>query len=408
MGSSSTILPFRAALTLLLLLSACMSGALCQINQVRTQMLQLLQVRGSVVDTNITGWLSALQADGSFADINYTDPNIAWWPACYHTRRMWTISAAHASPSSMYYNSSESLQAGLATFDFWLRNDFQNANWWYNDIGVPQAVGPTMLLLQPYALPNQTAAALTILSRASADGGTDANAVWEEAVQCYTAVITENATALAHSTSLLWSAISLQSSWNPSETGIKPDKSFWMHGSQFYSGGYGHMYAASLLTAVAWAAGTTFQPSSAAIQLLVDFLVDGSLQMIRYNDAAPAEFGIAMWDVSTIGREISRPYGMDWNSGAGQTVSFQGAALEAIAESAAYRVNDLRQFAALLNGTSASPALGVNTGFRYYPFSAYAVFNSPSYLLTVRMASNVTQTIERYVSMPPTFILLVC
>lgn len=67
--------------------------------------------------------------------------------------------------------------------------------------------------------------------------------------------------------------------------------------------------------------------TSAQLQTLSTLLVRGTLQMIFYAAAPRGQYGLAMWDLSVIGREIARPWGFDWQDQASQQVIFSPAML---------------------------------------------------------------------------------
>jgi hypothetical protein len=55
--------------------------------------------------TTINGWLSSLQADGTWPDINYAATDAATWPPSTHLSRMLTMAQAYRNPSHTLYNS---------------------------------------------------------------------------------------------------------------------------------------------------------------------------------------------------------------------------------------------------------------------------------------------------------------
>ena len=87
--------------------------------------------------------------------------------------------------------------------------------------------------------------------------------------------------------------------------------SFQMHGLQIYSGGYGMAFANDLMSFAVYMNGTAYGPPPSIFNLLQQFLLDGTFQMMHYG-TGQGQFSPAMWDISVIGREIARTYGDDW------------------------------------------------------------------------------------------------
>lgn len=91
---------------------------------------------------------SVLHADGSWADVNYTDKSRGTWATIDHLSRIENIAVAVRSPLSPTANSSSLLASANAALRFWLRGGFTNPNWYWNEIGVPQSLANTFLLLE--------------------------------------------------------------------------------------------------------------------------------------------------------------------------------------------------------------------------------------------------------------------
>ena len=180
---------------------------------------------------------------------------------------------------------------------------------------MPDALARALLLpgVAASLSPAQQARAVVIMARAAPSTGcTDANCVWLASNQLYRALLQDNATLAAHALDAIYGTMRV---WPLSAGGMQADHSFGMHGDLLYSGGYGMEYVNGVMHTLLWTQGTRFAlpAGDARLAVFTDFLLDGSAQMIAY--AAPgahspaSPYGAAMWDVSTIGREIGRPYG---------------------------------------------------------------------------------------------------
>ena len=90
-----------------------------------------------------------LKPDGSWADIDYANPCRSAWPAAQHPQRILTLAIAEHQPGITKEERAQLKAACLSAMAWWRLHDPQNPNWWYNVIGVPQALG-----YQPPELPH--------------------------------------------------------------------------------------------------------------------------------------------------------------------------------------------------------------------------------------------------------------
>src|SRR5262249_8410804 len=84
----------------------------------------------------------SLQPDGSWADVDYKARQMSNWSARAHLERLLLMAKSYQlSPNAQLKGKT------FAALSFWLEKDFQNPNWWWNQIGVPQLLGETGLLI---------------------------------------------------------------------------------------------------------------------------------------------------------------------------------------------------------------------------------------------------------------------
>jgi hypothetical protein len=346
-----------------------------------------------------------------FSDIDYGNHDSAFWPAMNHTVRARTMAAAFISPASAYFNSSAARGAGACALGWWLdaiaagSPAVQNPNWWFMQIGVGGYLAPTALLLWEELSATQVAALNVQLQRTSTTGMTGANLLWTAQNVLFRGILTGNRSVAAAAAADAFSTLTVAPGF---EEGIKADGSFMQHGAQLYNGGYGQSFAYDAVNVLALVAGTPLAASAAQVDLLGQFLVEGSLRMIRYGIAPPGDvdappgaaaargagdagqaFGPAMWDVSVVGRDVTRPYGSSLQFGfgqSGQQVSFVAAALAGVGGSFAAA---LEQYAAALNGnTSGTPPVAV--GNRHYYIADYMAHTQVRWMASARMQSSRT------------------
>src|SRR5687768_15489362 len=92
-----------------------------------------LGVNDGVLLKRINKDMTSLNADGSWADINYAD--VQYDPL----KRIKDMATAYIRPSNKLYNNSELHAAIVRSLQSWLDKNPKNKNWWYNDIFYPQA-----------------------------------------------------------------------------------------------------------------------------------------------------------------------------------------------------------------------------------------------------------------------------
>jgi chondroitin AC lyase len=341
-------------------------------------------------DAQLAYNLTFVTPEYTFSDLNYSYSSPAWWYAEFHAKRTLECAIAYTSPASSFYQNASLLQTTLGLFNWWLvHNPVQEGNWWYNDIGTPDNVGRTAIVLEAAGVQlsaNQSAAVLNIIYRAFAQGcsSPDANCIWLSTNQMLYALLTNNVTIVNKTVSAMWATVQVQPG---TQEGIKADGSFLMHGELMYSGGYGMSYTAGIIHLLAWTAGTKyFLPDPNQLLVFSNFLIDGSFRLIHYGKGQEP-YGPPMWSFAAIGRDISRCYGSDWFFQAGQAVAFDP---EAVANIGGPRADELVAFAALLNGTATPEQAALPTGNTVFYISDVVTHTRLTWMADLHMSSTRT------------------
>ena len=339
-------------------------------------------------DQQCSAILALLAPDGSFTDIDYNYTQPALWPAYNHTKRVEWLTAAWITPGSAHYNSSAVLARALAALDWWLVEgpevSRRQKNWWWTVIGIPITLGISANILAPQLLPNQTAAAAAQLALAHTQGFTGANLVWCAEGVIYRGLLQGNVTLVAQALAASYATIVVTPG---GAEGVKADGAFMQHGAQLYNGGYGASYVQGIAMMLSWTHGTPLGIADAdpRVAIYSRLALDGTQRMMTY--AAPpagSGWGVALYDVSVIGRDLSRPYGSNWGMQAGVQVAGSGVMPQGygltpvlMAGVGGPRAAEFRAFAQLLNG-SASPAEGAAAllGNRVFYTADYAAHAS--------------------------------
>jgi len=119
-----------------------------------------------------------LAADGRWPDLDYGDRARTHWSPAQHTARLAQMSAAYSAYLHAPAEADELEQAILAALAFWVENDPQSDNWWFNCIHTPNYLAQTLLLMGD-TVPKPAWDRATQIVRRSGLTRTGANLTWE-------------------------------------------------------------------------------------------------------------------------------------------------------------------------------------------------------------------------------------
>ena len=306
-------------------------------------------------------WAAALTPEGSWRDIDFANQEPAAWSPADHLWRTTVMASAMQDAAHACYGDANIHAQALRAFDFWLAGDFHNPNWWWNEIGVPTAIGQLLILLEADLTPARRAKGLEILRRSVWTDWTGQNLFWGVLIQIMRGCLEDDAATVAEAYQRLAHEIRL----TPGEDGIQPDFSFYQHGRCFYSGGYGLGFACDGARAAWYAAGTRFALPAEAIDLLSSLVLDGQQWMVYRH----------LFDFSSVGREIARP---------GKSARALATACDHLTRLETARRDEFRRFAARIRGEADADTLSGNRHFRCVDFMTH---RRPHYYASVRMLS---------------------
>ena len=306
--------------------------------------------------------LKSLKPDGSWPDIDYGSQDRARWSPSGHVGRLWRMAQCLEHPESQQHGSAALEEALLRAFDGWVARDPKCPNWWYNVIGVPRQLYRALLLLETHLSEEQLAAGIGILKRAKL-GMTGQNLVWVAEVTIARGCLQQDAAVVKQAFDRIAGEIRITTG-----EGIQPDFSFYQHGQQLYSGGYGRGFSTDCPYFAVLGRGTAFQFSGEKLDILSGYILDGQQWMVRGQT----------FDYSACGREISR-------HGGGSARGLIGACRN-MATLETPRQDEFETLAARIEGTSGTPALPL-TGNRHFWRADYMAHHRPGFFASVRMTS---------------------
>lgn len=259
----------------------------------------------AAVAKNAQDILPTIQANGSFADINYATQPTASWPTNTHYARLVALAQAYNMPGGALYHDAQVIAAVERALTFGSTYYCGNAscvgkdsNWWYWQIGVPRNLLPVLILLDGKLDPALQASVLKATRYHVGDiphlmTFTGENLVWCAFNHLRFGLLGGGATELKAAQA----AIESESVINPQTLqegdGIKPDGSFQQHRGLIYTGGYGGSFASDVGTYLQLTEGTAYALSSKAQGIIVDYIADGVQWEVT---------GGGYWDPGVLGR----------------------------------------------------------------------------------------------------------
>lgn len=311
--------------------------------------------------------LRASQApDGSWADIDYGRRDSSLWPPVEHLVRLRTLALAslRGEPGGRAVLRAAA-ERGL---DFWVRRDPQSDNWWWNTIGLQQALAPVMTLLRSDLMAGDPAAwrsACAQLGRSTVEGKTGANLLWEAKNLFVLGALTDDGPLMARMARRAEREIAVTTA-----EGIQPDFSFHQHGPQLNAGNYGLSFLPTACDFALLLQGTRLQWPAERIAILERFEAGFQEWVVWGRDL----------DLSSCGRQVDLP---NEQRDKAAEIAKAGLLLAQVDPSSA---GHWRRFLERVRG-EAAPADGGPVGDRLYWRSDFLVHRPGGWYASVKMYS---------------------
>ncbi|WP_425396477.1 polysaccharide lyase family 8 super-sandwich domain-containing protein [Aeoliella sp.] len=243
---------------------------------------QVLKVAPSMQADEVQRLISSLSDSGSWDDLDYDDQSHAGWIPCDHLLRARAMAQAYATESQPLAGDAELRAAINRAVEHWVTKRYKCPNWWYNRIGVPQAMRDVVVLMGDDLDEHLQPGVIEVIDQCTM-GGTGANLVWTAEVTLHHGCLTNNAELTAKAAQRLANEVTLGA-----EAGIQRDASFFQHGPRLHSFGYGRFYT-EIMLAVAWELdGTPWQFPPEKRDIFSWFLLDGQQWMSRGKHTVPS------------------------------------------------------------------------------------------------------------------------
>ena len=253
----------------------------------------------------LDAFVTTLDANGAWADIDYQDADRGSWRPVLHPLRLLYLIRAYRTPKNAFYGKPEVAAAIHRAFALWIKRDPKCPNWWYNQIGVPRLLAPAGLLLGDELRPDERNYLLGTLMPRSQIGMTGQNRVWLAGNTLMFAALKGDGALAEAAANAIFGEIRIAT---PAE-GVQADFSFHQHGPQQQFGNYGLAFAVDMVKWGTILRGTKWALSPEQLAIVRHYLLDGEAWTVyrgamdlgacgRQLDAkAPVKKGLALMRV---------------------------------------------------------------------------------------------------------------
>ncbi len=329
----------------------------------------------------IHGIADAMRENGSWPGIDYASQLRENWDAVRHfTHGLHPLIFAFLAPRSSFRNDHALQQKIVHGIDFWLRQDFQNPNWWYQVNGLPAYfLGPALVAMEPWLSDTQRAKGSAILERSNVKrsalwrGG--GNGLYDCRAALTLGLFENNAALVGHLYDLnLARCLCMK---DGDGDGVNEDYSHWEHGHLLFNHGYGAALLQEGGCLLWYAREAGLGVSGEMLDFLSRYLLDGSRWMAR---------GANFCDPAALGRSIAVPRQEDSPRLA---ASYLAVSARYLLLAGAKRRDEMEALIA-----DAARETSTLDGNRMFTVSDYMTHQRPGFYASVRMFSRRTLNTE--------------
>ncbi len=350
-------------------------------------------------DENASEYISSVLSNGTWLDIDYNSTVHVY----EHTRRNLVMGMYYKKTPSTVLLNKITVSVNYMFDNIFNKINFWNTeeNWWYRDIGVPYyTYGELFIILYGNLSSSLKTKFQNYLLNYAAPIKNDTvytgqNAIWGAVVRLIYGSIYNSQTHINRAIAIMNQMIVVVSFGE----GLQPDGSFHQHGDVLYTGGYGQSFLGECLKFVEFLGGTTLGIQSEKMDVLANYFI--KYLWILHK-------GIE--DAAASGRDFSRPF---FYSETGRNTSMIALAILYKRYSGGFRTSLLghgkwaiqenrildsvyEYFLPTLNTISSNQTIITTPlyGHIHFPYSDYTVHRREKGIVSLKMISNRTQTME--------------
>ena len=231
------------------------------------------------LDLDVAAYLTAMNANGSWSDINYNSTSRGNWSPLSHLKRLLKMSECYTLSTSSYYQDSLLHSKLVEALVYWDTKDPSSSNWWYNQIAAPTSLGKVLVLLRggliqiPKSLENTL---ITQMQRGNPAQQHGANRIDVALHFIFRGALTNDGALIQSSRDYAFGTITFTTG-----EGLQPDYSFMQHGKQLYIGGYGRVYILGLANVATYVNSTSYALDTTRLNILSTFARGSYFAAIR-------------------------------------------------------------------------------------------------------------------------------
>ena len=249
-------------------------------------------------DKSIDELTKNMSTAGNWPDINYLDKTDSKWAPAEHWVRLLKLALLYKNEKSIYHGNKELRTAILNAIAWWLKERPQANNYWWNAIGIPGYMGEVYILMEKELDDSLKIKGVELMKVGVKPTyydyhgvATGQNLFWIANAHLYACCISNDIEGCKRAFKSVSDEIVITE-----KEGIQPDYSFYQHGQQNYTFGYGKGFSTMGVRFFYLANQTAFQFPQEKIDIISHYILDGQQWMSRYN----------YLEYTAMGREISR------------------------------------------------------------------------------------------------------
>ena len=326
----------------------------------------------NVETAHVKELLNSIQKDGTWQNINYIDTTKTAFEHGEHLDNMVQLSRAFAKKGTEFTGNKRVKQALYSALDYWLAHDFICENWWWNEIGTPDALIHVLMMMDKNLTAEQVNKALPIIKRSNlqAQGARESgDRIKIGGIQAKTALFSYDSQQFDYVIQVIESQIKFVTG-----RGMQYDYSFHHRDDRVNNTlSYGTGYANAFAEWADYVSGTKYQFAEKPIHQLIDYYLDGICKMMPYGKYP---------DPGAMNRDITR---------AGDLRAFDTATPERLLNVTDYRKDELEQIVKNRKGEE----LKTQSFDKFFWDTEYYTHQRNGYFTSVRMFSSRNYNMEQ-------------
>lgn len=233
-------------------------------------------------------YLALIEVDGSFSDVDYKATNnaangAAWSPYLAIDRLQAIAIAYHKEGNALYQNPTaiEGLNKALL---YWQSQNPRSTNWWENQVGVQlrfSRIGLFMDGVEGFSTEARDVILTKLLEKVPVKYGTGQNNLWFDQNYVYHALLTNDSIKLKEMITNYLNYCLVTQKDDTTQEAVQVDNSFYMHGKQFYSNGYGMSMFRDMSFWIYMLRNTEFAMSQEVVDRMANYMLEGTRWTIR-------------------------------------------------------------------------------------------------------------------------------